>query len=113
MDVTPPELSVLLDTVSIDTDPITGDIPNFDLASNVSATDNVDLDVTISCTLDNPPLSIGSNPVTCTGTDDSGNTSEPPVYYTINVVDAIPDDYDIVPPDDDDITDDDTDDDDY
>ena len=90
VDVTPPELSVLLDTVSIDTDPITGDIPNFDLASNVSATDNVDLDVTISCTLDNPPLSIGSNPVTCTGTDDSGNTSEPPVYYTINVVDKTP-----------------------
>lgn len=46
---------------------------------SATATDLVDSDVTVSCT----PISVGANTVTCTATDDSGNSSRGSYQVTL------------------------------
>lgn len=84
VDTTAPEITVPGDRTVEATGP---DGAVVDFAGDVSATDTVDTDVQVSCI---PPsgstFGLGGQPVTCTATDDAGNTDEG--TFVVTVVDT-------------------------
>ncbi|MCZ6560450.1 MAG: DUF5011 domain-containing protein, partial [Gammaproteobacteria bacterium] len=93
-DTEAPVLTVPQMAVTAVADPITGTAV-VDYSSAVSATDNVDVDVTIDCIPSSgSAFAVGNTTVTCTATDDGpntgGNANSATATFTVTITDATP-----------------------